>query len=191
MSLKQVREYSLIEHLKTIRAPAKVALIYDKPHEIKALRNSLDISAPPTQESSVDAPNGGTRKITLSLNQAGGQITIEAYNRYELAAADETFFVEALSGYDYIVLSNPDRGSSTMDEALGESLSSFFGPAGARMLLCKIRDPQVINSTFNVELFRRSMETLVGAGVEQLEYAFLRGLHSRLRSNQRTKEDDA
>ena len=190
MSLKQVRESSLIEHLKTIGTPARVALIYDKPNEVKALRNSLGTSAHTTQGASVDALGGGTRRITLSLNQARGQITIEAYDRYELAAADEALFVEALSGYDHIILSNPDRGPSTMAEALRESLSSLFGPVGARMLLGKIRDPQVINSAFNAELFRRKMETFVGAGAEQLKLAFLRGLHSRLRSNHGMKEND-
>jgi hypothetical protein len=78
-----------------------------------------------------------------------------------------------------------------MAEALKESLSSLFGQVGARMLLGKIRDPQVINSAFNAELFMRKMETLVGAGAEQLKLAFLRGLHSRLRSNHGMKEDDA
>lgn len=191
MSLKQVREYSLIEHLKTIGTPARVALIYDKPNEVKALRISLGNSAHETREALVDAPVDGTRRITLSLNQARGQITIEAYDRYELAATDETLFVEALSSYDHIILSNPDSGPSTMAEALRESLSSLFGPVGAMMLIGKIRDPKVINSAFNAELFRRKMETFVGAGAEQLKLAFLRGLHTRLRSNHRMKEDDA
>jgi hypothetical protein len=190
MSLKEVREYNLIEHLRTIRASTRVALIYDKPHEINALRNSPAAQAPPTQKPPTDASKGGIRRIKLSLNQAGGRITIEAYNRYELAAAEEGFFVEALSGYDHIILSNPDMASS-LDEAIEESLSSFFGAAGARMLLLKIRDPHARDSSFDVDLFRRNMQPLVGAAVEQLEYAFLRGLRSRLRSDHRMKGDDA
>jgi hypothetical protein len=190
MSLKEVREYDLTEHLRTIRTPARVALIYDKPHEINALRNSLGTQAQPTQKPPTDASKGGIRRITLSLSLAGGLMTIEAYKRYELTVTEEALFVEALSGYDHIILSNPDMASS-LDEAIEEPLSSFFGAADARMLLLKIRDPHARDSSFDIDLFRRNMQPLVGAAVEQLEYAFLRGLRSRLRSDHRMKGDDA